>query len=139
MERVAELMEEGLDLIGRKKRGPGGGRLCEVHHYGDVRADMFTLRGDLLAAEFSHPRTGALAVAREEVGVDDSEEGTVTVNDLIGPYIGMIDRDFIVFPECDTVETGGESENSVNDVAEFEIGSQGLFIIGVTRVFSLLA
>ena len=139
---VSELVEEGLYLAQRQQGGFLGRGFGEVHHHRDMGTDILHIiwtEGLLcieaflpLALIFRHPGTGLLALTGMEVGIEDGEEATILVEDLVGLHVGMIDGDFLVFLEGDAVETVGEAKDTVDDLRQLEIGPQHL---GIDVVF----
>ena len=138
VEGVAELVEEGLNLVGGEERGAVGGGLGEVHHDAHLGTLVDTLGVDALVAESGHPCSGALAVAGEEVGVDHADEVALVVGDVEGFYVGMIYLDRVVAGELQAVELGGEAEDAVDHVVKLEIGAELLLVVAVAGVFELV-
>ena len=93
-----------------------------------MRAYVFAFAVDELPLVFCHPCTALLALAGVEVGIENSQIGTVLVENLISFDIGMVDGDVLVFLEGDAVQTVGQAKDTLDDVRQLEIGSQHLCI-----------
>ena len=75
-----------------------------------------------------HPGTALLSLTRMEVGIEDSEIRAVFVEHLIGLHIRMVYWYILVLLEGDAIKTVGQSEHSVDNLREFEIGPEHLSI-----------
>ena len=123
MQRVPELMKERLNLAKCQQGRSLSGRLCQVHHHRDVGTYVFSFPVDTLSLIRCHPRTALLAFARMEVGIEYGEIRAILVEHLIGLDIRMIDRDVLILLKGDAVEAVGQSEDAVNDLRQFEVGT----------------
>ena len=75
----------------------------EVGDDGDERAHFGAVVLDFFGAELGHPCAGTLALAREEVGIEDAHELSVAVGDFISLHVGVVDFNVRVFFEAETV------------------------------------
>ena len=139
MQGVAELVQEGLYLVGGEQRRLVGGGLGEVHHnlHQGTRVGAVGLAPLLL--EVCHPGTGALACAGEEVGVEHADEFAVGVGDVKGFCVGVVCLHAGVGGELQAVEASGQAEDTVDYLVKLEVGAQGLLVEGVLRGLVLVA
>ena len=145
---MAELMEEGLHLSQCQQGRFLVSRFREIHHHTDVRPYILHIirsEGLLhvltlhpLALVFRHPGTSLLTLAGMEVGIKDGEIRTVLVEHLVGFHVRMIDRDILVFLECDAVETIGKTKHATNDLRQLEIRAQHLCIDVISLQLQLM-
>ena len=90
---MPELVEEGLNLAQSEQRRLLFCRFRQVHYDADVRAMVGSCLVNKLLAEICHPCSTLLAGAWKEVGIENSEETTVCVKNLVGFHVRMIDLD----------------------------------------------
>ena len=74
VQRMTELVEEGLYFAQRQEGWFLFRRLGEIHHHTDMRTDILALAVDPLTLVFRHPCPTLLALARMEVGIEDSQK-----------------------------------------------------------------
>ena len=72
-----------------------------------------------------------------EVCVEYSQETSVAVEHLIRLYVRMIYRNFLVFLESDSIQTGSQSEYTGFYTAQFEVRAERFFIQAEFPVFQL--
>ena len=128
MNGVTKLMQQRFHLVEGEEGGLGLCRSGKVHHDDNVWAAVFALLIDILRFDVVHPCARLLAVAREEVRVKHGQEATVCVIDLIGSYLGMIDRDLFVFLEGDTIQLGGQTKHRLLHMLQLKIGTGHLVV-----------
>ena len=133
VQRMAELMQEGLNLAQGQQGGLVFCRLGEVHHHRHMRAHIFvgfTMLAllDILSLIFRHPGSALLAFARIKVGIEHSQEAAVAVEHLVSLHIRMVDGYILVFLERDAIQSVGQSEDALDDPRQFEVRSQHLCI-----------
>ena len=138
VEGVAKLVQQSFYFTEGQERRLRIRRPREVHHDDDLRAMVFALRVFVLRGDAVHPGSGLLAVAGEEVGVEDGEELAVGVIDLVGLYFLIIYGNILVFLEGDAIELRGESEHSFLHAVELEVGPRHLVVHIELDVFQLL-
>ncbi len=114
-------MEESLHLTQRQQGRLLVGRLRQVHHHADMRTVVLTLAVNPLSLIFGHPGTTLLAFAGMEVGIEYSQIRAVFIKHLIRLNVRVIDRNILVFFESDTVKTVGKTEDTIDDLRQFEI------------------
>lgn len=119
MQRMAELMEQGGDVVKAQQRRLAGGRLGEVAHVADHR---FGTGKAILLDEHVHPRATGLAVALEVVGVEQRHGSAVGIEHLIHLHIRVIGRDVGALLEGDAVQLRGGVEDAVlQHVVQLEV------------------
>ena len=138
MERVAELMEEGLHLAQCQQGRLFFRGLRKVHHHRDMGAhvlDVTRTEGLLhvlalhpLSLIGGHPCPTLLTLARMEVGIEDCQEGTVLIEHLVSLHIWMVDGDVLVLLEGDAIQAIGQTKHTIDHLGEFEIGTQHLSV-----------
>ena len=139
---MTELVEKGFHLTESKQGRLLGRRLREIHHHADMRPHVLHIIGTEgflhvdalhpLALIFGHPCPTLLALAGMEIGIEDGQIGTVLIEHLVGFHVGMINGDVLVLLEGDAVEAVGEAEHAVDNLRQFEVGTQHL---GIDIVF----
>ena len=87
-----------------------------------MRSYVFAFLVNKLPLVLRHPGTALLAFARVEVGVEHSQVASVLVENLVGFHVRMIDGNVLVFLECDAIQAVGQSEDSLDDVLQLEVG-----------------
>ena len=136
-QRVAELVEERLDLVGREERRRVGRRPGEVA--GDRRHGRHALALLVVGApEAARPGAAALARPRVEVHVEDAEVPAVGLEDLEDLDLGVVARQVGLLDELQAVELVAQGEDAVADVVELEVGPQGGVVEGVFLLAQLL-
>ena len=75
-----------------------------------------------------HPCTALLTLAGVEVGVEYGQVRTVLVEHLVGLHVGMVDGNVLVLLERDAVQPVGQSKHALDDLRQFEVGSQHLCV-----------
>ena len=138
VEGVAKLVQQSFYFTEGQERRLRIRRPREVHHDDDLRAMVFALRVFVLRGDAVHPSSGLLAIAGEEVGIEDGEELAIGVIDLVGLYFLIIYGDILVFLEGDAIELRGESEDSFLHAVELEVGPRHLVVHIELDVFQLL-
>ena len=128
VEAVTKLVEEGLYLAQGQEGWLLGGRLGKVHYHAHMRAHIGALVIYPLSLELCHPGTSLLALAREEVGIEDCQIAAVLIEYLVCLDIRMIDRDILVLLEGDAVELVGKTEYAINHLIELEVRTKHLCI-----------
>ena len=68
-----------------------------------------------------------------EVCIKYREECTVSIENFISFYVGMVNGDIFGLLECDAIEFIGQTEYTFDDVGKFEIGAQHL---GIEIIFA---
>ena len=63
-----------------------------------------------------------------EVGIEDGEERTVLIKDFVSLDVRVIDGDVLILLERDAIQLIGQSEDAIDDVFQFEVGTQHLGI-----------
>ena len=121
---MTKLVKECLDLAQSKQRRFFACWFGQVHDNADVRTMVETSLVDILLLEVCHPSSALFAGAREEVGIKDSQECSVGIENLVGFYVWMIDLDVGLQLERDAVKFGGKTENSFLDVLQLEVGTK---------------
>ena len=124
---VAELMEGGLDIVNGKHRGlvlRGGRKVAHVH---DDRAHIHTVL-HILLAEIVHPGAAALSVAGEPVLVEDTEEGTVGIRELVSLRHVIVDLHLGRGLNVDAIDLFRGSENSLGDAVRREVRAGDGFV-----------
>ena len=96
-----------------------------------MRTHLSAVGDDALVLETGHPCSGALAFAREEVGIYHSEITAVGILYIVGLHVGMIDLDVGIRLKCQSVEFCSQSENTVYHIVKFKIGTKFLLVIAV--------
>ena len=136
MQCVAELVEEGDDLV----EGKEGGAACDgLRNVGDVVDDRQGLKQARLVNERRHPGTAVLVVALEGIEVEEGEGLVVHVGELEDADGGMIDGDVVALAEGDAEElSGGEEDALLKDGVELEVRFQRFFVERVAGLANLL-
>ena len=122
---MPELVEESVELVVGKQGRAVGCRLGEIGDYAYERPLLHTIDYPL-SAEFRHPRSAPLALAREEVGVEEGQMAAVFVLDVIYLDILVVAGDILAFLETDAVKSVCELEDGRNAVLQAEVRLQGL-------------
>ena len=126
MEGVAELVEEGDDVVEGEEGGFAGGGRGEV---GDVVDDGEGAEELGLADEGAHPGAAALVVAFVEVDVDEGDGGGVGVVDLEDAHAGGVGGEVMALVEGEAEEEGGGVKDAaLEDGGELEEGLEGLLV-----------
>ena len=129
MQAVPELMQECLHFVESQQSRFAFGWLGEVHHYRYMRSAVFTGYGIYpLFLVTGHPGSGAFSGTGMEVSVQYGQELAVFVEYLVGFNIFVINRDFRIFPESDSVESFCQSEYSFFYLFQFEVRTEHFFI-----------
>ena len=125
VEGVAELVEEGGELVvGEQGRGVAG-RLAKVGDYAYVRAVLHAA-AYALAAELRHPRAGPLARPREEVGIKEGEVAAVSVFHVVHLDILVVNRQVAALLEADAVKLACKAEHRIDAGVEREVWLEDL-------------
>ena len=138
VQRVAELVEEGLHLVKGQQRGLRLGGLREVHHQRHQRAGLFAV-DHLRTAVLGHPGARVLRGAGEEVEVEHRQEVALLVGHVVGRHVGVVDLDLLVGRKVEPVELVGQQEDTLLHVLELEVGLHHLVAQGILLVLVLLA
>ena len=77
---------------------------------------------------FSHPGTSLFAFAGMEVGIEYSQIAAVLVEYLVCLYIRVIDWDVLALLERDAIQAVSQSEDTFDDIFQFEVGPEHLSI-----------
>ena len=126
---MSELVQESLHLPQGEEGRLGVGRLGEVHHHAHHgTAVLLRLLVYPLLLVVRHPRPTLLGRTREEIRVEHGQERIILIAHLPSLYVGVIDRYVLTQVEGDAIETGGQSEDTLLDAAQFEVGPQHLGI-----------
>ena len=136
VQRVAELVEQGLRVVvGQKCRLARGG-LVEI---ADVQHDRSTHTAELaLVAEAAHPRARLLRGAREEITVEETDQATVALTDLPDAHIRVIDRQVLAGRELQAPELVGDEELRLQHLVELEVGLELVLVEIEARLADLL-
>ena len=137
MESVAEFVEKGGDLFEGEEGGFVPGGLGEVSVVGDHRSDPFST-DDRLVPEGVHPGSAPLGGTGEVVGVEDSHGFSVSFENLEDPHVLMVLGNVFSFHELEAVELTGNVKGSLENVFEFEVRTEGLFVQVVLGLADLL-
>ena len=120
MERVTKLMEHGAHLVPGDERRLTFGSLGVVAHVVDD-GELSALAA--LLGKGAHPCSATLGGTAEEVAVEKSDGLAVLVNHLKHLHVGMISRDVLALLECETVDTLGCVEHTVDlHAVNIEVG-----------------
>lgn len=87
VQRVSELMQEGLHLVEGQQRGGRLGRLRKVHHQRHQRSGLLAVHA-LRSAELGHPRARVFRGTREEVEIEHRHETAPGIGDVVGRHVG---------------------------------------------------
>ena len=101
VQRVAELVEERVDLVVGEQGRLARGRLGHVEVVGD---DHGVVEQGRLRDEGVHPRAAALRVAGVEVERVEAHRGAVVVAHLEHPHVGVVGHDVGALGEGDAIE-----------------------------------
>ena len=109
----------------------------EIHGDGHMRTAVASVVVYPLFFVTGHPGTRTLAFTRMEVGIEYSQETSVSVEHLIRLYVRMIYRNFLVFLESDAIQAGSQSEYTGFYTTQFEVRAERFFIQTEFPVFQL--
>ena len=101
-------------------------------------ANVYAVGCDLLVFEASHPSTGAFAVAREEVGVNHTDVFANRVFYFKCSNVGVVYFYIVSFAECYAIKFCRKAKHAVNNIVEFEIGTEFFFAIRIFGVFEFV-
>ena len=87
-----------------------------------------------LWSEIVHPSPAALPFTRKEVNIENRQERTVAVINLITYGVGMINRDLPVHDEGESVEAGCQIKYTGTNLFKLEIGFYLLLIEAVAGI-----
>ena len=135
VERVSELVEEGLHIVHAEQRGVALSRFVEVTDIDDYRAMVNPVGIHILMADIVHPCAGAFACAGKIVGVEDTDERAVGIGYLENLHLGVIDGHAFELLELQAIERGGELEHTAAHIAQLEIGFE-FFLVEVVLLFA---
>ena len=138
MQGMTELVQKRIDLIIRQQGGLVGRRTAEIHDNDDLRPFVPSLGRLVLRLDVVHPGSRLLAVAREEVRIENGQEGAVLIIHFVGLHLRMIDRNLLVASEGDAIQLGGQSEHTLADMIQLEVGAGHLVIELESTVLQLL-
>ena len=138
VERMAEFMEHGIDIIDALQSGfiPGGGG-----HVADVEDDGENsfLAVVALRTEAGAPGSGSFAGTGIVIAVEEGQHFAVLVDYFPGLSRLFIDRELIgAFFESQSIEFIGNEEESFDDVIDFQVGGDFIFIDRVSGLFGLV-
>ena len=137
MQRVAELVEQRVDLVERQQRRLPGGRLRDVEVVDDDRRGAQQPR---LGHERAHPRPAALALAGVEVAEVQPDRRAVGVGHLPDPDVGVVALQIGPRGEPEAVQQLGGVEDAVDQhPVQLEPRPQGRGVDGVPLGAHLLA
>ena len=126
VQRVAELVEGGVDPVEADELRFPGRRLGNVQHVVDDRLRPPQVG---LVDEVRHPRAPTLGIALEGVEIEQAEFRTVPIEDGIGPHVRMIDRQIGAALESEAIQLLGHEEDAVfQHLVELEILHHRVFI-----------
>ena len=128
VQRVTELVEEGLHLTQCQQGRFLLRRLGKVHHHTDLRTNILALTVDPLTLIFCHPCPTLLAFARMEVGIEYCQERAVLIENLVGLHVRMIDGNIFVLFEANAIQTVSQAKDAIDDLRQLKIGTQHLCI-----------
>ena len=114
MQRMSELMEHRCHLIPCKQRGLTLGSLGIVAHIED---DGQLLALATLFLEAVHPCTATLGGTTEIIAIEKGFRLSILINNLKDPHVGMVCRDVGTLLECQSVNTIGSIEHTIDEHA----------------------
>ena len=100
---VSELVQESLQLVECEQRGARRGGFAEVHRHTHVGTTRLALQRDARLAIGRHPSATLFRRAGEEIRIEHSEETTVGIKDFIGLDFLVIDGDFGILLEGNSI------------------------------------
>ena len=134
---VAELVEEGLRLIGGQEGRRGGGRSREVTDDSRQRGDTDSLLVPL-SPEGSGPGAAPLARPGEEIHEEKAHMASIPFGHLVNLDLRVVDLDTGDLLELQPVELIAEGEDPLLDVVQLKVGPQLLLFEGVLLFANLL-
>ena len=93
---MAKFVQESFHFAKGKQCGFFGSWLSEIHHHANVWPYVVALSVYPLPLELGHPRTALLALSGEEVGIEYGQIASVSVENLVGFHVGMVNGDVVV-------------------------------------------
>ena len=125
---MSEFMQESIDF-GESKQGRFVFcRFGKVHGDRHMRPAVGSVFFDPLFLVAGHPGSGPFAGTGMKICIKQGQIASVLVEYFVGLYIRMINRDVVIFLECDSVQACCQTENSFLDLIQFEVGAKKFFV-----------
>ena len=132
MQRMSELVEYGLHLVHVEI-------LFQITYVHDDRTYHIALSIDFLVADIVHPSTTSLALARQVVSSEDTQQLTLVVCHFIGCHlIFIISRHTIQFLHVHSIERLGSNKDSVYHILQLEVRLDEVFVEVIFQFAHLL-
>ena len=126
---MAELVEEGLGLVGGQQRRLVSYRTAEVAADSDYRVDLVAVSVVFLLAVSAAPCAVALlAGTGEHIHEDDAEAAAVDILAFVGLRLGMRQRHVLQLLKAESEKPPGHIEDALADILIFEEGPHGLLV-----------
>ena len=113
---MAELMEGRLDIVHAQKGRFRLGRSREIADVDDNRTDTF-----FLVPEIVHPCAAALGLPHEIIDVEDAEEASVPVGELVRLHDRIVHLNLRGRLDMDAIDLFSRGENALEDTVHLEI------------------
>ena len=136
MQRVAELVERGVHLIGGEQRRLTRRRLRNVEVVDD---DRLRAEQPRLLDEAVHPRAAALVAARVPVDQEQAVRRAVGVEHFEHAHVCLVHRQILALLEAQAVQLVRGEQHAVDQHAiHFEVRPHLRLVVGVLRLAHLL-